>query len=267
MFYDFFKMKLKGLNRKKKVLLGVAILLTTTLLIVFPPALAKAVFNKLSKSAKLPGFGIWLPPDYEVHGIDVSRYQGTINWEQVSDHTSNNIGISFAFIKASEGRTIRDVTFQRNWREAKENRMMRGAYHFFRPHLTADEQFNLFKGIVKLEKEDLPPVLDVEMRGSTPPAKMKKSVKRWLVLAEKHYGVTPILYTSYSFYKNYFNNKDFEKYPLWIAHYATDDLNRLTKEWHFWQHNEGGKVKGIRGEVDFNVFKGEYQDLLKLCKK
>ena len=260
-------MKSKGTHRKKVLLITLALAIVTTLFIVFPPSFAKAVYHKIAKSASLPGFGIWLPPDYEVHGIDVSRYQGTINWEQVSDHTSNNIGISFAFIKASEGRTVRDATFQRNWKEAKTNRMLRGAYHFFRPHLTAEEQFNLFKNIVKLEKEDLPPVLDVEMRGSASPAKLRKTVKKWLTLAEKHYGVTPILYTSYSFYKNYFNTKEFEKYPLWIAHYATDDLNRLTKEWHFWQHNEGGKVKGIRGEVDFNVFKGEYKDLLKLCKK
>jgi lysozyme len=257
--------------RRKKVLIGgitIAIVTLVTLVFVsYPPFDATSRAIKKTSKVGFPGFGIWLPPDYEVHGIDVSRYQGKINWESVVAHTSNDVDIKFAFIKATEGRTLRDNRFFENWRNAKESNMLRGAYHFFRPHLTADEQFNLFKGMVKLEKEDLPPVLDVEMRGSTPPARMQKSVKRWLVLAEKHYGVTPILYTSYSFYKHYFSGKEFEKYPLWIAHYATDDLNRLTKKWEFWQHNEDGKVKGIQGHVDFNVFKGEYRDLLNLCKK
>lgn len=256
---------------KRKVLLGgitIAIVaLVTFAFVTYPPFSALGMGSKLGKKQGFPGFGIWLPPDYEVHGIDVSRHQGKINWESVSEHTSNDIDISFTFIKACEGRSVRDNYFQENWKEAKEHNMLRGAYHFFRPHLTADEQFNLFKGIVKLQKEDLPPVLDVEMRGSCPPARLKKNVKRWLVLAEKQYGVTPILYTSYSFYRNYFSGKEFEKYPLWIAHYATDDLNRLTKKWDFWQHNEGGRVKGIRGDVDFNVFKGDYRDLLDLCKK
>lgn len=258
--------------KRKKVLIGgltIAIIgLVTFAFISYPPFDAFSRASKKHGKAGFPGFGIWLPPDYEVHGIDVSRHQGKINWESVSEHSSNNIDISFAFIKACEGRTVRDNYFQENWRNAKDINMLRGAYHFFRPHLTADEQFNLFKSIVKLQKEDLPPVLDVEMRGSTPPAReLKKSVKRWLELAEKHYGVTPILYTSYSFYRNYFSGKEFEKYPLWIAHYATDDLNRLTKKWEFWQHNESGRVKGIRGNVDFNVFKGDYDDLMGLCKR
>ncbi|MDP3929913.1 MAG: GH25 family lysozyme, partial [Bacteroidota bacterium] len=172
---------------KKKVLIGgISIAVVAILAIVFisyPPFNALSSAKKNSK-ANFPGFGIWLPPDYEVHGIDVSRHQGKINWDAVSDHTSNNIGISFTFIKASEGRSLRDNYFQENWKNAKEINMLRGAYHFFRPHLTADEQFNLFKGIVKLEKEDLPPVLDVEIRGSVSPAKFKSLVKRWLVLAE-----------------------------------------------------------------------------------
>jgi len=261
---------MKKVKRNRLLISGVSLALLAfaiIALVIFPPQKARSFFTSSTKKANLPGFGIWLPPDYEVHGIDVSRYQGNISWALVSEHTSHDIGISFAFIKASEGKTLRDNTFQKNWREAKDNNMLRGAYHFFRPHLTADEQFNLFKSIVKIDKEDLPPVLDVEIRGSIPPAQLRKKVKRWLVLSEKHYGVKPILYTSYSFFKHYFNTKEFEEYPLWIAHYATDDLNRLTKEWHFWQHNESGRVKGIRGQVDFNVFKGDFNDLLKLCKK
>lgn len=244
-----------------------AVALITLAFVSYAPIKAKNASTKKSFKINFPGFGIWLPPDYEVHGIDISKHQGRINWESVSEHTSNDIGISFIFMKATEGKTIKDVMFQENWKNASDHNMLRGAYHFFRPHLTADEQFRLFKSAVKLVKEDLPPVLDVEIKGSCPPARLKKNVKRWLEMAEKYYGVTPILYTNYSFYRHYFSGKEFSKYPLWIAHYATDDLNRLTTKWNFWQHNESGRVKGIRGGVDFNVFKGNFNELLKLCKK
>lgn len=244
-----------------------AVAAASFLLISYPPIKANSKSHKSNKAVNYPGFGIWIPPDYEVHGIDVSRHQRDIDWDEVSAHKHNDIGISFAFIKASEGRTIKDNYFASNWKKAKDANMLRGAYHFYRAHLTPQEQFSLFKSVVKLSKEDLPPVLDVEIRGSCPPARLKKNVKAWLLMAEKHYGVTPILYTSYSFYKHYFSGPEFKKYTLWIAHYATDDLNKLTQSWHFWQHNEAGRVKGIKGGVDFNVFKGEYSDLLELCKK
>lgn len=257
--------------KRKRIVIGLisaaAMFVAGFVLLTFPPHRAISKVAKDAKAMMYPGFGIWLPPDYEVHGIDVSRHQRKIDWESVSEHTHNNVGINFAFIKASEGRSIRDNYFDENWKAAKENNILRGAYHFFRPHLTPEEQFSLFKSQVKLDKEDLPPVLDVELRGSCPPARLKKNVKRWLVMAEKQYGVKPILYTSYSFYKHYFSGKEFQGYHLWIAHYATEDLNRLTEKWNFWQHNESGRVKGIRGDVDFNVFKGDYDDLLKMCKK
>ncbi len=255
---------------KKVLVSGITLAVVGLLTIVFvayPPIKAKSFHAKKSDKVDFPGFGIWLPPDYEVHGIDISKHQGRIDWGSMSEHTSNDIGISFVFMKASEGKSIKDVMFQENWKQAQEYNLLRGAYHFFRPHLTSDEQFRLFKSQVTLVKEDLPPVLDVEIRGSSSPAKLQKNVKRWLDMAEKHYGVTPILYTSYSFYRHYFSGKEFSKYPLWIAHYATDDLNRLTTKWNFWQHNEAGRVKGIRGGVDFNVFKGNFNELLKLCKK
>ncbi|MFN4083255.1 MAG: glycoside hydrolase family 25 protein [Bacteroidia bacterium] len=250
------------------VIFSVAVaILVSFLFATYIPIKLKGKTPKNSETVDYPGFGIWIPPDYEVHGIDVSRHQQKINWDEVASHKHKDVEVSFAFIKASEGVTIKDPLFSTNWKDAKSANILRGAYHFFRPHLTAEQQFALFKSVVKLEKEDLPPVLDVEIRGSGSPARLKSGVKKWLKLAEKYYGVTPILYTNYSFYKHYFNTPEFKKYPLWIAHYATDDLNKLTSNWHFWQHNESARVKGIRGTVDFNVYKGKYDELLELCKK
>ncbi len=221
----------------------------------------------VTTSPAYANFGVEIPGDYEVHGIDVSRHQRNIDWEAVSKMKHRDIEFSFAFIKASEGRTVVDNYFKENWKEAKESGLMRGAYHFFRPHLTADEQAALFfKMVPKLEKGDLPPVLDIELRGSCPPARLKKNLKRWLVLTEKKYGMVPILYTNYGFYKQYLTGSEFKKYPLWIAHYKTPDLNVKLNNWQFWQHTDKGRVNGIKGTVDINVFKGELNDLQALCK-
>ena len=223
---------------------------------------------KISSSPSYPNFGINLPGDYILHGIDVSRHQRYIDWDAVSKMNQNDIGITFAFIKASEGKTVVDEYFNDNWKSAKENGILRGAYHFFRPHLTAQEQATLFiRQVPKLVKGDLPPVLDIEMKGSCPPARLRKNLKLWLVLVEKHYGMTPILYTNYGFYKHYLLGKDFKKYPLWIAHYKTPNINEIVNNWHFWQHSDRGHVNGINGGVDFNVFNGDIEELKKLCKK
>lgn len=222
----------------------------------------------LSASPSYPSFGVNIPGDYEMHGIDVSRHQGTIDWEAVSKMKHNDISISFAFIKASEGRTVVDEYFRENWKDAKKAGLMRGAYHFYRTHLTPQEQMDLFvRQIPKLEKGDLPPVLDIEIKGSCPPARLRKNIKTWLVLAERHYGVKPIIYTSWHFFYTYLNTPELRQYPLWIAHYKTPDLNQKTPNWHFWQHTDKAKINGIRGGVDFNVFKGGESDLKSLCKK
>lgn len=238
------------------------------LLLTNRKATAESGSTHITSSPSYPTFGIDIPSDYELHGIDVSRHQRDIDWEAVSKMSHKDVSFSFAFIKASEGRTVVDDYFKENWREAKDAGLLRGAYHFYRPHLTADEQASLFFRMVpKLEKGDLPPVLDIEMRGSCPPARLKKNLKRWLVLVEKKYGMTPILYTNYGFFKSYLTGSEFKKYPLWIAHYKTPDLNYKMEDWHFWQHSDRGRVNGIRGTVDFNVFKGELDDLKTLCKK
>lgn len=252
------------MKRKKLVLIVfLSVLLSGSVLLI-----AKTAGVKINSSPSYPSFGIDVPADYELHGIDVSRHQMDIDWDAVSQMKHKDISFSFAFIKASEGRTVVDDYFKTNWKEAKNAGLLRGAYHFYRPHLTAEEQASLFFQMVpKLEIGDLPPVLDIEMRGSGSPVRLKQNLKRWLVLVEKRYGMTPIIYTNYGFYKAYLTGKEFKNYPLWIAHYKTPDLNYKMNGWHFWQHSDRGRVNGIRGTVDFNVFKGQEEDLKKLCKK
>lgn len=253
---------------KIKTIASVLLVITALGLTALFNANGSATGINAAASPTYPTFGVEIPGSYEVHGIDVSRHQRDINWEAVRKMRHEDIELSFAFIKASEGRTVVDQYFKSNWKKAKDAGMLRGAYHFFRPHLTADEQASLFfKMVPKLEVGDLPPVLDIEMRGSCPPARLKRNLKRWLVLTEQKYGITPIIYTNYGFYKNYLTGKEFKKYPLWIAHYKTADLNVKLSNWHFWQHSDRGRVDGIRGTVDFNVFKGQQDEILQLCKK
>ncbi|MCB2378602.1 glycoside hydrolase family 25 protein [Hymenobacter sp. BT635] len=195
---------------------------------------------------------------YSVHGIDVSAYQGTIDWKTVAEHR-----VRFAFIKASEGITLRDQRFRRNWREAHRAGIYRGAYHYFQPNYDGAQQANLFTRTVPLAVGDLPPVLDVEAPEFHDVAVMRRGVATWLRLVERHYGVRPILYSNYSFYKRHLAGH-FDEYPLWLAHYEVETPVLPRDKWIIWQHSDEAYVPGIRGTVDFNVFQGNFDNLLAL---
>lgn len=192
-------------------------------------------------------------------GIDISFYQKDINWWEVKD-------IHFTFIKATEGTSIADSRFKENWDSAKHYGILRGAYHFYRPYVSAKDQFNHFKSVVSVDSGDLPPVLDLEVN-TRYPQHFKKEVLVWLEMAEEHYGVTPIIYCTHWFYQRYLSYPEFDHYPLWIANYVAQDLNKVTSDWHFWQHTSTGKIDGISGHVDRNLFNGSYESLLSLCKR
>ena len=198
---------------------------------------------------------------YSVHGIDVSSYQGRIDWPEVARH-----GVRFAFIKASVGVTLRDPRFARTWRAARAAGISRGAYHYFQPNRDGQLQADLFVRTVPLTPGDLPPVLDVEAANFHDVAAMRREVARWLRLVEAHYGVRPILYSNHSFYRRYLAGH-FDPYPLWLAHYEVAQPALPRSQWLIWQHSDEAHVPGIRGAVDFNVFQGNYQALLALRTK
>jgi lysozyme len=203
-----------------------------------------------------PDFGIELPSNYAIHGIDVSRYQKSINWPMVQQMKSRDVKIGFAFMKATEGERLVDTQFGRNWRKSREADIPRGAYHFFRAHLDAAAQARLFIKTVTLLPGDLPPVLDIETLNNTSSAVMQDKIALWLHLIEQHYKVKPIIYTNASFYQHHLHPR-FADYPLWVAHYKEKNKPRVNREWIFWQHSESGRVNGINAFVDFNVFKGD----------
>ena len=210
-----------------------------------------------------PGFDIQIPSGYQIHGIDVSRYQEVINWEEVKEMEVKGIKIGFAFIKATEGRFMVDPRFRNNWLNAGKQNIPRGAYHFFIPGKNPKRQAKNFMEIVSLEKGDLPPVLDVEITGNISVKQMQTEVKTWLDMVEAEYAIKPIIYTNISFYERYFKDK-FDDYPLWIAHYLQPAKPRTDQKWIIWQHSETGRVNGIKSLVDFNVFSGDSTDFRNL---
>lgn len=203
------------------------------------------------------------PEGYEVRGIDISHYQERINWEKLRNASIGNAPVSFVFIKATEGEMLFDDNFNRNFANAKRNDLIRGAYHFFVPGISPRKQAEFYLSIAQLEPGDLPPVLDIEKIGDLTPQQLRRDVKIWLDIVEKEYGVKPILYTGYKFKVDYLNTPEFDAYPYWIAHYYVDKLAYKGK-WTFWQHTDCGKVSGIKGFVDCNIFNGSQQELLDL---
>jgi lysozyme len=201
-------------------------------------------------------FGILVPMNYAIHGIDVSKYQLSINWEKVKAAKSGKISMQFAFIKSTEGIMSIDPQFKINWNSAQNARITKGAYHFFIATKSGKLQAQHFIAQVKLKKGDLPPVLDVEASYGVNNKDLKMRVQEWLNIVEEQYNVRPIIYTNIDFYKNNLGN-DFDEYPLWIAHYTLHHQPRIQRNWLFWQHSEKGKIPGIKAFVDFNVFNGD----------
>ena len=243
-------------RRKKKIIRWISGIVIIGLLSVAGWFGYQWLLYRKAKFTRYPEFGIAIPNDYSVHGIDVSKYQDIIAWEEVKAMKVNDIRVRFAFIKATEGIDNTDPQFRRNWKKARSNNIVRGAYHFFIASKDGKMQAQNFIKKVELETGDLPPVLDVEQRNGTSREQLRKEVMKWLETIENYYGVIPIIYTNVDFYKNNLGS-DFDKYPLWAAHYYEEQQPRIQRDWAFWQHNDQGNINGITSKVDFNVFKGD----------
>ncbi len=149
------------------------------------------------------------------HGIDVSHYQGIINWKKVKEHD-----LGFVLVKATGGDNYTDPHFHSNWNGIRESGIIRGAYHFFYASDDPKKQARHFMSTVgKLGIYDLPPVLDVEISDHSPSKKLLKSVLTWLQIVEKGLKRRPLIYTDLSFGKGYLSDARLNKYNLWIATY------------------------------------------------
>ena len=201
--------------------------------------------------------------DDKAIGFDVSEYQSEIDWEQTY-HIDESFELSFVFIRATAGKNKTDKRFKENWKASKERELIRGAYHYYRPNENSIAQAENFIKNVKLEKGDLPPVLDIEkLPKSQSIDSLKVGLRRWLKKVEKHYKVKPIIYSGESYYTD-FLKEEFSDYPLWIANYNFW-RNHLEDDWLFWQFTEKAQIQGIEGMVDVNIFNGNKNKLLLKC--
>ncbi|MBW3518992.1 glycoside hydrolase family 25 protein [Flavobacterium sp. NKUCC04_CG] len=198
----------------------------------------------------------------KVLGFDISHYQGDIQWEHI-DMINNEFPLEFVFVRATMGKDGIDTAFLKNWRSARANNFIRGAYHYYRPNENSMEQAQHFIQNVKLGEGDFPPVLDIEeLPKNQSMDSLISGLKRWMNVVELHYGVKPILYSG----EHYFNKhlqKAFPDYIVWIANYNFF-VEDIKPEWHFWQFTEKGIVPGIETKVDVNIYNGNRNELRKI---
>lgn len=200
---------------------------------------------------------------YSVQGIDVSHYQGDIDWKTIEEQ-----GIDFAYIKATEGSSSIDEKFAVNWQEAAETKMLVGAYHFFSFDSAGKTQAENYINTVGALDGKLIPVVDVEYYGNkeqNPPEKEQviAELTDMLFLLEQEYGAKPMIYTTYKVYYKYLAG-EFEEYPLWIRDvYLTPDIT-LHDKWTLWQYSDTAVLDGYSGVekyIDRNVFMGNEDEL------
>lgn len=203
------------------------------------------------------------PQISDVRGIDVSKWQNNINWQKVGDAKISGDKISFVIIRATNG-VRSDRKFYRNFRNARKQGFVCGAYHFWWYNVSPEKQARHYINTVKLRKGDFAPIVDLEEYPKNYDInKFHRNVLKWLDIIEKHYGVTPIIYANHQFKNKYLASEEFDRYPFWLAHYNVKKP-RYLGDWKIWQYTKTGKVKGIKGNVDLDIFDGTYEDLLKL---
>lgn len=197
---------------------------------------------------------------YPIHGVDVSHYQGEIDWDVLAAQN-----IRFAYIKATEGSSYVDERFANNYGMARQTGLRVGAYHFFSFDSSGATQAVNFIETVKAFDGMLPPVVDVEFYGNKEanppdPEEVRPQLQAYLDAVENAYGLRPVIYATYESWKLYIENQ-FDDYPLWIRDIWNQPKSSI--DWTLWQYTNRGRLKGFSGEesyVDLNVFKGTMEE-------
>ena len=200
---------------------------------------------------------IWLNhpgvKEFPVRGIDVSAHQGEINWDMVKTQNFN-----FVFIKATEGKDFKDKKFTQNFQNAKKAGLITGAYHFFTFSSPRFNQAQNFISTVPKHEASLPPVIDIEFGGNSKKILEKdefvKELKDYILEIKRYYGKEPMLYVLYNSYEKYIKG-DFTDNKIWIRDIFKSPNFKDNRNWSFWQYSDRGRVKGINGFVDMNIYR------------
>ncbi len=183
-----------------------------------------------------------------MNGIDVSHYQGAIDFKSVED-----AGIKFVYVKATEGMDYVDPRYHENIEKLLNTKLLTGAYHYFQPGDDVIEQANNFINHVNNSHHSLPPMLDVEISGGLNSDELKARVAQWLGYVEKKTNCRPIIFSYGDFWKEYLG-KEFNKYTFWLADYTKKPSRPAgLGNWRIWQYTDTGNISGIGGNVDHDV--------------
>ena len=207
--------------------------------------------------------------DYPVRGVDVSEYQGEIDWEKLS-----NQNIDFAYIKATEGSSYTDERFQYNYQNAITTSLKIGAYHFFSFDSDAISQSENYIKNVPKDMNLLPPVVDIEFYGdknkNIPDVEnTREQLKKLLERLEEYYQKKPIIYATNTSYNLYIKD-NFEEYKIWIRDIFSTPNLKDNRKWTLWQYTNRERLEGYNGEekfIDMNVFNGSYEEFIKLVEE
>jgi lysozyme len=199
---------------------------------------------------------------FPVRGIDISNHQGAIDWPQIDPKA-----IQFILIKATEGGDFKDKRFASNWQNAQQRGITVGAYHFFTFCRPGQIQAQNYINTVPKAANSLPPVIDLEFSGNcaarpTAP-ELFKELDEFIAIVEKFYGKKAIFYVTHEFFDRYLQNQ-YLSHPIWLSDfYSFGRLPSLSdgRSWSFWQYSERGRIAGISGLVDLNVFRGNSSQL------
>ncbi|MBI1193451.1 MAG: glycoside hydrolase [Bacteroidetes bacterium] len=225
------------------------------LLLIIPAALFIGRWYVLHQTWMYPSLGVQVPPGFGSVGLDVSRWNGRIQW---SDIATSSVRTDFVWIKATEGLDWRDPQYNRNREEALAAGFYTGAYHFFSPSRDPREQARHFWKVAALKPGDLPPVLDLESDAGLSDQELQDRMRTWLDEMRALCACTPVVYTNQHYYRKVLAGTP-DTVTLWIAAYERDELPLLEEDHRvlFWQFAQTGRVNGIREETDLNVFAGD----------
>lgn len=248
---------MKNIKKRKKTLQLIGLAVGFVLIIAFAVYFI-ALNIKRSEEAKVQ----------RVKGIDVSAYQGDIDWKEIEKQD-----IKFAYIKATEGVDYVDEKFESNWKNIDSTGIRKGAYFYYIFDDNANEMADHFINTVEYDRNALPPVIDIELTGEENPVPEKdKVIKNISTIIDKfknYYKVDPIIYTNHHTFETYFVN-DFKDIKFWIANINVNDPKLKDHEWVFWQYTFRNVLNGIGEEslfVDGDLYDGNLQQFNDEFKK
>lgn len=222
-----------------------------------PDAVCKrAKPDRHPQATEPPRIGVYLSGKTALEGYDISHHNGYIDWKQFSTEPT----IGFVYMKSTEGAGFFDSSYEYNITEARKHGVKVGTYHFFRPNVSAHEQFANFSQHFDPKKQDLLPVVDVE----TAPKGMSVSrfqdvLEEFCKLIEKEYGRRPMIYTGRNFYNKWIHGGRFAHYKFWIATYSDiQPVLNSNDDYLIWQYSSTGRAKGVKGHIDRNRFVGRH---------